>query len=177
MQSLRRASICCVALGLLLSWTSDSNAQAVRVVQKPVADAVGADDYVVNESWTVSYSRVHAPDVFLLDSVNNTESKAMAQVQKLRAWSNQIEDKAWKLAVILVEVNLAVRSKHTPTLPTVDRMEKDAILSLKGEVSQSLQRVLRHDVQNAFQQKNQTLRDAMSRAREDRKSTRLNSSH
>src|SRR5438093_5127271 len=96
-------------VGLLLL---EGAALAVEIqVQKKPAPKVAANQYVVYDTWTVSYSRKHNREAFELDSFHKTEEAARNRAEKLKAWDKEIKDPAWKLAVILIEGEASVFSK------------------------------------------------------------------
>jgi len=99
-----RSVVFIILLGIA---ASSCQAQAIRVVRKPPVRQPGPGEFITYDSWTVSYSRVHGPDVFELGSGHRSLASAQAAAQRLVAWSNTIEG-GWKLAVILIEGDASI---------------------------------------------------------------------
>jgi len=99
-----RSVVFIILLGIA---AASCQAQAIQVVRKPPVRQPGPGEFMAYDSWTVSYSRVHGPDVFELGSSHRSLASAQAAAQRLVAWSNTIEG-GWKLAVILIEGDASI---------------------------------------------------------------------
>src|SRR5437879_3499679 len=103
------------------SFASAANAQ-IKVVKKPAQ--AGPDDTVVYDTWWVSWGLTNDKDypMGIKRFSSEAEARSAAQAMINRTRGNGF----WAITHVLIEGEPSVRSKGGPSLPSEDRVEKDA---------------------------------------------------